>query len=193
LVAMATVLACKGETISTPGGTPSESVIGVWALRTIDGKSLPYTDPNVHELKYEVVSEVVTLKADGTYTAAQQERTTTAEGEVQPLSTTDAGTSSTQSKSQCGPREPPASALRRSRGTHSRLLAAPHSCSRGSEQARDSGPFAWGSASQTRFVSCRPTSQREPAGMHRRVLCVLEGSVALSLVQPNVFENFKDL
>jgi hypothetical protein len=79
-------LACGGDDTTTP---TQASVAGTWTLQTINGSPLPFTlsaSP-----KIELLSSVVNVSANGTWTSTTTNRTTIA-SQTSTTTSTDAGT-----------------------------------------------------------------------------------------------------
>ena len=67
LAALVALTACGGESGTGPDATPA-SVVGVWHLRTLDGKPLPVTiTPSEGRTGSLTTSETLTLAADSTF------------------------------------------------------------------------------------------------------------------------------
>lgn len=80
-------IACGSDNSTTP---TQASVAGTWTLKTVNGSPLPVTLAT-SPAKIELLSDVVTATANGTWTSSQQVRTTI--GTQATTSTTnDAGT-----------------------------------------------------------------------------------------------------
>src|SRR5512143_2292415 len=80
-------IACGSDSPSQP---TSASVAGTWNLQTINGTALPYVITQSDTTKVELVSDVVTAVATGSYTEITQVRTTVG-GQVMNESFPDAG------------------------------------------------------------------------------------------------------
>jgi hypothetical protein len=89
VLALCGALACGSDaTVSEP--TPA-SLVGTWALHDINGIVLPAVIGQTATTKIEMMSDVVTATAAGTYSIVAQLRTTT-NGQVTLSSESDAGT-----------------------------------------------------------------------------------------------------
>ena len=65
-------LACGGDDTTVP---TQASVAGTWSLQTVNGSPLPFTIATT-PAKLEILSYVVNVSANGTWTSSQQVRTT---------------------------------------------------------------------------------------------------------------------
>jgi large exoprotein involved in heme utilization and adhesion len=81
-------IACGGESATQP---TVASLAGTWSLHDINGILLPFVLSQAGTTKTEMLSDVVTATAAGTYTQVTQLRTTT-NGQVTTSSLSDAGT-----------------------------------------------------------------------------------------------------
>jgi hypothetical protein len=68
-------LACGSDSPTTPKQTTA-SLTGTWSLNNINGIALPFVLAQTSTTKSEVVSDIVTATAAGTYTEVTQLRTT---------------------------------------------------------------------------------------------------------------------
>ena len=84
---MSLAIACGSDSPSQP---TSASVAGTWSLQTVNGTALPYLITQSGTTKVELVSDVVTAVATGSYTEITQIRTTV-DGQVMNESFPDAG------------------------------------------------------------------------------------------------------
>lgn len=75
LLALPLAIACGSDNNSTTGTTLA-SLAGTWNLQTVNGSPLPFTASNVGGAKVEILSEVTTVSANGTFTQVTTERTT---------------------------------------------------------------------------------------------------------------------
>ena len=82
-------LACGSD--SAPTQPTTASLVGTWVLQNINGVVLPATIGQTATSKTEMVSDIVTATAAGTYTAVAQVRTTV-NGQATLSSESDAGT-----------------------------------------------------------------------------------------------------
>lgn len=73
-VLMLAVAACGGDST----GPDSESHVGVYTLRTVNGQNLPFTLVQVGSDKLEVTGERLTVNADGTFSGRTDYRLTEA-------------------------------------------------------------------------------------------------------------------
>jgi lipocalin-like protein len=80
-------LACGGDDTTTP---TQASVAGTWTLQTINGSPLPFTLAT-SPAKIELLSSVVNVTANGTWTSTTTNRTTF-NGQATTTTSTDAGT-----------------------------------------------------------------------------------------------------
>ena len=80
-------IACGSDDSTTP---TQSSVAGTWNLQTINGSALPFTVAT-SPAKIEVLSDVVNVSSNGTYTSSEQTRTTIGT-QVTTNTSTDAGT-----------------------------------------------------------------------------------------------------
>ncbi|HWJ16667.1 MAG TPA: hypothetical protein VNS10_23175 [Gemmatimonadaceae bacterium] len=90
LVSLALVfaaLACGDDDTTAP---TQASVAGTWSLQTVNGSPLPFTIATT-PAKLEILSYVVNVSANGTWTSSQQVRTTFG-GSVTTNTNTDGGT-----------------------------------------------------------------------------------------------------
>jgi len=81
------IVACGSDSSSAPSNA---SVAGTWTLQTVNGSPLPFTLAS-SPAKLELLSYVVTVTSNGTWTSAQSIRTTF-NGQATTATTTDAGT-----------------------------------------------------------------------------------------------------
>jgi len=81
-------VACGSDSSTQPNATPA-SLAGTWNLQTINGAALPFT--LLQTPKTELLSDVVTAVAAGTYTELSQVRTTL-NGQVTVSTESDGGT-----------------------------------------------------------------------------------------------------
>jgi len=82
-------LACGGD--STTSEPTTASLAGTWSLQTINGIPLPFVIAQTATTKAEVLSDIVTATAAGTYTEVTQTRTTV-NGQATTTTDNDAGT-----------------------------------------------------------------------------------------------------
>ena len=66
------VAACGGDSPTQPRA----SVVGTWNLQTVDGSALPYLVPQNDFEALELMSDVLTVDANGTFTQLSQFRVT---------------------------------------------------------------------------------------------------------------------
>jgi hypothetical protein len=64
--------ACGGDSPTQP----TASVVGTWNLQTVNGSALPYLVPETDTVKVELLSDVLTVAANGTFTEMTQLRAT---------------------------------------------------------------------------------------------------------------------
>lgn len=69
------LMACGGSDNSTTGPTLA-SLAGTWRLQTVNGSPLPVTIASSGTVKTEILSQVATVDANGTFTEVTQSRTT---------------------------------------------------------------------------------------------------------------------
>jgi hypothetical protein len=69
------LMGCGGSDNSTTGPTLA-SLSGTWNLQTANGTPLPFTVSSAGGIKTEILSSVVTVAANGTFTQVSQFRTT---------------------------------------------------------------------------------------------------------------------
>jgi hypothetical protein len=87
LVALAVAVACGSDSTTQP----TASLAGTWTLQSINGGPLPATVTQTATDKLEVLSDVVNVSANGTYTETLQFRETL-NGVSTTSTSTDAGT-----------------------------------------------------------------------------------------------------
>lgn len=75
ILALAMVAACADATGPTVAFT-----VGQYHLRTVNGAALPFIASRTDTLMYELMSDVITLNADGTYSDMEWIRATRASG-----------------------------------------------------------------------------------------------------------------
>ena len=80
--------ACGGS--DAPTQPTSASVAGTWKLQTVNGSALPYVAAQVGADKVELMSDVITAVASGSFTQMTQIRVTQS-GQVSTQSIPDAG------------------------------------------------------------------------------------------------------
>jgi len=83
-------LACGSDNDDSTAPTQA-SVAGTWTLQTVNGSSLPFTLASA-PAKIELLSYVVNVSANGTWTSSQQTRTTIGTQAPVTATTTDGGT-----------------------------------------------------------------------------------------------------
>ena len=83
-------LAC-GSDSTTASQPTTASLAGAWSLQTINGIALPFVVAQTATSKSEILSDVVTATAAGTYTEVTQTRTTL-NGQATTSTDNDAGT-----------------------------------------------------------------------------------------------------
>src|SRR5512146_3171833 len=88
LVALAVAVACGSDSTTQP---TVASLAGTWTLQSVNGSPLPFTVTQTGTDKVELLSDVVTASANGTYTEAVQFRTTL-NGQSTTDTESDAGT-----------------------------------------------------------------------------------------------------
>ena len=82
------VLGCGSDSTTQP---TQASLAGTWSLQTINGSPLPFVTTQTGTSKTEIVSDIVTASATGTYTEVAQTRTTL-NGQATLSTQSDAGT-----------------------------------------------------------------------------------------------------
>jgi hypothetical protein len=82
------VIGCGSDNSTTPTNT---SVAGTWTLQTVNGSALPFTLAT-SPAKLEVLSYVVVVTSNGTWTSSEQTRTTIGTQPPVTATVTDAGT-----------------------------------------------------------------------------------------------------
>lgn len=88
LVALAVAVACGSDSTTQP---TIASVAGTWNLQSVNGSPLPFTLTQTGSDRLELLSDVVTANANGTYTEVAQFRTTV-NGQSSTSTESDAGT-----------------------------------------------------------------------------------------------------
>lgn len=88
LVALAVAVACGSDSTTQP---TVASVAGTWNLQSVNGSPLPFTLTQTGSDRLELLSDVVTANANGTYTEVAQFRTTV-NGQSSTSTESDAGT-----------------------------------------------------------------------------------------------------
>ena len=78
--------ACGGDSPTQP----TASVVGTWNLQTVNGSALPYLVPQTDFEAVELMSDVLTAAANGTFTQMTRFRVTQ-DGQAYPDSIPDAG------------------------------------------------------------------------------------------------------
>ncbi len=92
LVSLALVLAIIGCGNDDDSTSPTNaSVAGTWTLQTVNGSALPFTLAS-SPAKLEILSYVVNVTSNGTWTSSEQTRTTIGTATPQTATVTDAGT-----------------------------------------------------------------------------------------------------
>ncbi|HSQ30746.1 MAG TPA: hypothetical protein VLN49_12900 [Gemmatimonadaceae bacterium] len=87
-VLLALLLGCG---TGTPLQPDSVTLVGRWNLQTVNGQSLPYTDPQISAYKFETLSHTVTMDSRGFYKAQGHYRLTS-NGHATVRVDTDSGT-----------------------------------------------------------------------------------------------------
>lgn len=88
-VVLCFVLGCGSDSATTQ---PTQaSLAGTWSLQTINGSPLPFVTSQTATSKAEIMSDIVTASATGTYTEVAQTRTTL-NGQATLSTQSDAGT-----------------------------------------------------------------------------------------------------
>jgi hypothetical protein len=87
-VLLAGLIACGGDSPTEP---TQASLAGTWSLTTINGSPLPYTIALVGTDKVEVVSDVLNVSSNGTFTQLTSVRTTS-NGQATTDNESDSGT-----------------------------------------------------------------------------------------------------
>ena len=93
-LALSTLLVSGGATLLAMGcgdSTSPNSIAGAYTLRTIDGNQLPFTFDSDEDGTYEIVSDVLTLEANATFSEESVVRTTDPDGSVTTDRTTTTG------------------------------------------------------------------------------------------------------
>lgn len=88
LVALAVAVGCGSDSTTAP---TVASLAGTWTLQSVNGAPLPFTLSQTSTEKDELLSDVVTASANGTYSETLQVRETVGT-QVVTVSSTDAGT-----------------------------------------------------------------------------------------------------
>lgn len=88
LVALAVAVACGSDSTTQP---TVASLAGTWTLQTVNGNPLPFTISQTATDKVELLSDVVTASANGTYSENLQIRETL-NGVSQTFTSADTGT-----------------------------------------------------------------------------------------------------
>ena len=88
-IALCLALACGGD--ATPTQPVTVSLVGTWTLHDINGLVLPVVLTQTATTKTEMLSDIVTATAAGTYTEVAEARTTV-NGQATVSSHTDTGT-----------------------------------------------------------------------------------------------------
>ena len=83
------IAACSGGDATAPSA--SVSIVGSWALQTVNGSALPYLMDQNGADKSEMTAEVLTFLATGQFTEIAQVRVTSG-GQVSTLAVQQAGT-----------------------------------------------------------------------------------------------------
>ena len=76
LAVMAAMVVAVGACSDSSGPDEGGSIAGTYSLRTVNGSNLPFTVVQLPEFKVEVVSDVVTLNANNTFSEVFTSRTT---------------------------------------------------------------------------------------------------------------------